>query len=99
MYIVVAKSPVFSCISSTVLGLQTVRAFRAEETFTQDFDSHQDLHTSAVYLLFTSTHWFAVRLECLCAIFMTIVVFISVPLAHRELFCRGTFNILTVAEI
>jgi len=86
LYFAVAKSPMFSHISSTVLGLQTVRAFRAEETFTNEFDGHQDLHTSAAYLFFTTSRWFAVRLECLCAIFITIVVFLSVVSAQRELF-------------
>jgi ATP-binding cassette subfamily C (CFTR/MRP) protein 4 len=73
-----AKSPVFSHVSSTMLGLQTIRAYRTEQTFTQEFDGHQDMHTAAAYLFSVTSRWFAVRLEWLCALFITAVALCSV---------------------
>lgn len=40
-----ARSPVFSHLSSSLQGLWTIRAFKAEERFQQAFDAHQDLHS------------------------------------------------------
>ena len=45
-----ARSPVFSHLSSSLQGLWTIRAFRAEQRFQNDFDAHQDLHSGALPL-------------------------------------------------
>uniref|UniRef100_A0A8C7DBA5 Cystic fibrosis transmembrane conductance regulator n=1 Tax=Oncorhynchus kisutch TaxID=8019 RepID=A0A8C7DBA5_ONCKI len=39
------RSPVFSHLSSSLQGLWTIRAFRAEERFQNTFDTYQDLHS------------------------------------------------------
>lgn len=69
------RSPVFSHLSSTLQGLWTVRAFKAQQRFQQLFDAHQDLHSEAFYLFLATTRWLAVRLDGLCAIFVTITAF------------------------
>ncbi|XP_041637493.1 multidrug resistance-associated protein 4 [Cheilinus undulatus] len=69
------RSPVFSHLSSSLQGLWTIRAFGAEERFQKDFDSHQDLHSGAWFLFLTTSRWFALRLDGLCAIFVTITTF------------------------
>uniref|UniRef100_A0A8D2LQ35 Cystic fibrosis transmembrane conductance regulator n=1 Tax=Varanus komodoensis TaxID=61221 RepID=A0A8D2LQ35_VARKO len=42
------RSPVFSHLSSSLQGLWTIRAFKAEQRFQELFDAHQDLHTALV---------------------------------------------------
>ncbi|XP_030637683.1 ATP-binding cassette sub-family C member 4 [Chanos chanos] len=69
------RSPVFSHLSSSLQGLWTIRAFRAEERFQQTFDAHQDLHSEAWFLFLTTSRWFAVRLDGICSIFVTITAF------------------------
>uniref|UniRef100_A0A8D0B2H0 Multidrug resistance-associated protein 4 n=1 Tax=Sander lucioperca TaxID=283035 RepID=A0A8D0B2H0_SANLU len=69
------RSPVFSHLSSSLQGLWTIRAFGAEERFQQAFDAHQDLHSAAWFLFLTTSRWFAVRLDGLCAIFVTVATF------------------------
>ncbi|MCJ8729846.1 hypothetical protein PDJAM_G00111100 [Pangasius djambal] len=69
------RSPVFSHLSSTLHGLSTIRAFKAEERFQQTFDSHQDLHSEACFLFLTTSRWFAVRLDGMCSVFVTITAF------------------------
>ncbi|NXC60954.1 MRP4 protein, partial [Aleadryas rufinucha] len=39
------RSPVFSHLSSSLQGLWTIRALKAEERFQKLFDAHQDLHS------------------------------------------------------
>ncbi|KAK2856772.1 hypothetical protein Q5P01_005507 [Channa striata] len=69
------RSPVFSHLSSSLQGLWTIRAFRAEERFQKAFDAHQDLHSEAWFLFLTTSRWFAVRLDGICSIFVTITTF------------------------
>ncbi|KAJ8389751.1 hypothetical protein AAFF_G00114570 [Aldrovandia affinis] len=69
------RSPVFSHLSSSLQGLWTIRAFRAERRFQETFDAHQNLHSEAWFLFLTTSRWFAVRLDGICAIFVSITTF------------------------
>uniref|UniRef100_A0A8C5FS48 Cystic fibrosis transmembrane conductance regulator n=1 Tax=Gadus morhua TaxID=8049 RepID=A0A8C5FS48_GADMO len=74
------RSPVFSHLSSSLQGLWTIRAFRAEQRFQNVFDAHQDLHSETWYLFLTSSRWFAMRLDLLCAVFVIILIYACVLL-------------------
>nr|XP_020639200.1 multidrug resistance-associated protein 4 isoform X1 [Pogona vitticeps] len=76
------RSPVFSHLSSSLQGLWTIRAFKAEQRFQELFDAHQDLHSEAWFLFLTTSRWFAVRLDAICAIFVIVVAFGSLLLAQ-----------------
>ncbi|RMC06825.1 hypothetical protein DUI87_16273 [Hirundo rustica rustica] len=78
------RSPVFSHLSSSLQGLWTIRALKAEERFQKLFDAHQDLHSEAWFLFLTTSRWFAVRLDAICAIFVIVVAFGSLLLAKRK---------------
>uniref|UniRef100_A0A4W2CUK0 ATP binding cassette subfamily C member 4 n=1 Tax=Bos indicus x Bos taurus TaxID=30522 RepID=A0A4W2CUK0_BOBOX len=69
------RSPVFSHLASSLRGLWTIRAYKAEQKFQELFDSHQDLHSEAWFLLLTTSRWLAVYLDVICAIFVTVVAF------------------------
>ncbi|KAJ8252922.1 hypothetical protein GJAV_G00207050 [Gymnothorax javanicus] len=69
------RSPVFSHLSSTLQGLWTIRAFKAERRFQETFDAHQNLHSESWFLFLTSSRWLAVRLDAICALFVTITSF------------------------
>ncbi|KAM4711155.1 ATP-binding cassette sub-family C member 4-like isoform 3-T3 [Anableps anableps] len=69
------RSPVFSHLSSSLQGLWTIRAFRAEERLKKTFDSYQDLHSEAWFLFLMTSRWFALRLDSICSIFITFTAF------------------------
>ncbi|XP_035860385.1 multidrug resistance-associated protein 4-like isoform X3 [Sander lucioperca] len=69
------RSPVFSHLSSSLQGLSTIRAFKVQQRFQQMFDGYQDLHSEAWFLFLTTSRWFAVRLDGICSIFVTITAF------------------------
>ncbi|XP_061652405.1 multidrug resistance-associated protein 4 isoform X1 [Phyllopteryx taeniolatus] len=69
------RSPVFSHLSSSLQGLWTIRAFRAEGRFQKAFDDHQDLHTAAWFLFLSTSRWLALRLDGMCSIFVTVTTF------------------------
>lgn len=75
------RSPVFSHLSSSLQGLWTIRAYKAEERCQELFDAHQDLHSEAWFLFLTTSRWFAVRLDAICALFVIVVAFGSLVLA------------------
>ncbi|KAI4581555.1 hypothetical protein MJG53_009998 [Ovis ammon polii x Ovis aries] len=76
-----AWSPVFAHLASSLRGLWTIRAYKAEQSFQELFDAHQDLHSEAWFLLLTTSRWLAVYLDVICAIFVTVVAFVSLILA------------------
>ncbi|XP_045018373.1 ATP-binding cassette sub-family C member 4 [Bubalus bubalis] len=69
------RSPVFSHLASSLRGLWTIRAYKAEQKFQKLFDAYQDLHSEAWFLLLTTSRWLAVYLDVICAIFVTVVAF------------------------
>ncbi|XP_015233347.1 PREDICTED: multidrug resistance-associated protein 4-like isoform X1 [Cyprinodon variegatus] len=69
------RSPVFSLLSSSLQGLWTIRAFKAEERLKKTFDSYQDLHSEAWFLFLMTSRWFALRLDSICSAFITITAF------------------------
>ncbi|KAB0345473.1 hypothetical protein FD754_022399 [Muntiacus muntjak] len=69
------RSPVLSHLASSLRGLWTIRAYKAEQRFQELFDAHQDLHSEAWFLLLTTSRWLAVYLDVICAIFVTVVAF------------------------
>ncbi|XP_015272616.1 PREDICTED: multidrug resistance-associated protein 4 [Gekko japonicus] len=76
------RSPVFSHLSSSLQGLWTIRAFKAGQRFQELFDAHQDLHSESWFLFLTTSRWFAVRLDAICAIFVVVVAFGCLLLAQ-----------------
>ncbi|XP_065758454.1 ATP-binding cassette sub-family C member 4-like [Muntiacus reevesi] len=69
------RSVVFSHLASSLRGLWTIQAYKAEHKFQKVFDAHQDLHSEAWFLLLMTSRWLAVYLDVICAIFVTVVAF------------------------
>uniref|UniRef100_A0AAX7TN60 Multidrug resistance-associated protein 4 n=1 Tax=Astatotilapia calliptera TaxID=8154 RepID=A0AAX7TN60_ASTCA len=76
------RSPVFSHLSLSLQGLSTIRALKAEERLKKAFDAHQDLHSEAWFLFLMTSRWFALRLDSICSIFITLTAFGCVLLRH-----------------
>uniref|UniRef100_A0A5G2QUH8 Multidrug resistance-associated protein 4 n=1 Tax=Sus scrofa TaxID=9823 RepID=A0A5G2QUH8_PIG len=76
------RSPVFSHLASSLQGRWTIRAFKAQQRFQELFDAHQDLHSEAWSLSLTTSRWFALCLDAICAIFVIGVAFGSLFLAE-----------------
>ncbi|XP_056634781.1 putative uncharacterized protein DDB_G0282133 [Diorhabda sublineata] len=71
----IAKSPVFSHVSSTICGIVTIRSSHSEEILINEFDRHQDVHTSAWYLTLACMNAFGLWLDLIVLIFLAIVTF------------------------
>ncbi|XP_072935686.1 ATP-binding cassette sub-family C member 4-like isoform X2 [Epargyreus clarus] len=71
----ITRSPVFSHVNATILGLPTIRSFGAELLLAHEFDRHQDLHSAAWYLFITCSRAFGYFLDVICLLFIICVTF------------------------
>ncbi|XP_071552963.1 ATP-binding cassette sub-family C member 4-like isoform X4 [Panulirus ornatus] len=71
----ITRSPVFSHLSASLQGLTTIRAFEAQQIFMDDFDNHQDLHSSAWFLFLCTTRWFGICLDWISCIYIAVVTY------------------------
>uniref|UniRef100_A0A452FNI3 Multidrug resistance-associated protein 4-like n=2 Tax=Capra hircus TaxID=9925 RepID=A0A452FNI3_CAPHI len=69
------QSPVFSHLASSLQGLRTIRAYKAEQKFQKLFEKCQDLHSESWFMLLTMSQCFAMCLDVVCAILVIVVAF------------------------
>lgn len=69
-----AKSPVFSHLSSSLDGITTIRALKAETILSEEFDKHQDIHTASWFLTIAIRCCFGLWLDLSVAMFTTTVI-------------------------
>lgn len=75
-----ARSPVFTHLSSSLVGLTTVRAHQSQVIFQRVFDEAQDVHSSAWYMFLATTRWFGIWLDWICVTYVACVTFTCVNL-------------------
>jgi len=74
----VNRSPVLSHFSDSLMGLVTIRAYEREDGFLKALYRYQDDHNKAWFSIFSAMRWLGVRLDMICVIFVTLVVFLAI---------------------
>ncbi|XP_076166864.1 ATP-binding cassette sub-family C member 4 [Ptiloglossa arizonensis] len=80
------KSPVFSHVSSSLLGLTTIRSASAQDMVRKEFDVHQDLHTGAYYLTLATSTAFGLALDIVSICFITFITYSFIVLDDGSTF-------------
>ena len=70
----ITKSPIFTQLSSSLNGLTSIRAFKAQEMMVEEFDYHQDIHSSAWFSHLATTRWFGVYLDWIVVLYLACCV-------------------------
>lgn len=84
-----ARSPVFAHLSATLQGLPTIRAFGADQILTEEFDRHQDLHSSAWYIFIASSRAFGFWLDIFCVLY---IVLVTLSFLVMDNYARGSME-------
>ncbi|XP_017000056.2 probable multidrug resistance-associated protein lethal(2)03659 [Drosophila takahashii] len=67
------RSPVYSHFAASLTGLSTIRAFGAESILEAEFDSYQDMHSSAAYMFISTSRAFGYWIDVFCMLYLAIV--------------------------
>ncbi|XP_022796744.1 multidrug resistance-associated protein 4-like [Stylophora pistillata] len=76
------RSPVFSHISETLEGLDTIRTRGRQKDFIEKFYSHQDTHIQSFIMMMASGRWFAVRLDAIISLLVGLVILVAVLISQ-----------------
>lgn len=59
----ISRSPIFGCVSATIQGLPTIRAFEKENEYISQFSKIFDENSTAMFLSYNAMRWMATRLD------------------------------------
>ncbi|XP_058808247.1 ATP-binding cassette sub-family C member 4-like isoform X2 [Phymastichus coffea] len=90
-----AKSPVFSLVTSTLLGLPTIRSCQAQTIVRRDFDKRQDAHTAAHYLYLVTSAAYGFWLDFLSIALLVFLAYSFILLNDRDTFAGDVGLALT----
>ncbi|KAL7728494.1 hypothetical protein ACLKA6_012509 [Drosophila palustris] len=71
----ICRSPVFSHLSSSLMGLSIIRSHQMQEVVTKEFDLLQDVHSSVWQLMMSANTALGLWLDCVTSAFLTAVTF------------------------
>ncbi|KAK4879942.1 hypothetical protein RN001_008088 [Aquatica leii] len=67
------RSPLIGHLNATLEGLTTIRASQAQIILRREFDKHQDLFSSVVYMNIVTTRAFALYLDLTCVCYIAVI--------------------------
>lgn len=82
----ISRSPVFSHISETLDGLETIRTRERQSDFVDQFYRHHDVLNQANILVMAGGKWISVRFEILASLFVGAVAFSAVIMSQDAAF-------------
>ncbi len=68
------RTPLYTLISSTASGLSTIRCFKAEEKFLNEFNARLDTHSCSWYINLATSRWFGIWLDWISVFYTAVVV-------------------------
>ncbi|CAK1599798.1 unnamed protein product [Parnassius mnemosyne] len=89
----ITKSPVFGMVTSSLSGIATIRCCDAQNRLIDDFDTHQDLHTSAWYSYLGGGVTFGFYLDTMCLVYLSSVIFVFLYLDFGDLIPVGSVGL------
>ncbi|CAG9860600.1 unnamed protein product [Phyllotreta striolata] len=76
----ITRSPVFAHLNASLQGLTTIRSNGAEKILVDEFDSLQDIHSSAWFMFLYTSRAFGLWLDIICSCYIGLVSYSFVVL-------------------
>ena len=80
----VSRSPLYSHLTSTILGLKVIRSHHTEDAWYTKFRSYLDENTRANHLIIGTNRWAAIRFDWVALIFIALVTILAMILRVTE---------------
>ncbi|XP_050359934.1 ATP-binding cassette sub-family C member 4-like isoform X2 [Nymphalis io] len=87
------KSPVFGMVTSSLSGIATIRSAGAEKRLVNEFDAHQDLHTSAWNSFLGGGCTFGFYLDVLTQVYLAIIIFVFLYIDFGSIIAVGSVGL------
>ena len=84
----------YSTVPATLEGLATVRAFGAQERFTNTFIHLQNENTRVYFMFQGAAKWLGIRIDLMSATFLFVVTFFAVGMRYTLGLSGGTVGLL-----
>ncbi|VEN61107.1 unnamed protein product [Callosobruchus maculatus] len=72
----ITRSPVFTHLSTSLQGLTTIRALKAEDALTKEFDNYQNRNSAAYFMFIGASRTFGFWLDAICVIYVGVAIII-----------------------
>ncbi|VEN61103.1 unnamed protein product [Callosobruchus maculatus] len=72
----ITRSPVFTHLSASLQGLTTIRALKAEDALTKEFDNYQNRNSAAFFLYLGASRSFGFWLDAICVLYIAVAILI-----------------------
>ncbi|XP_014216231.1 probable multidrug resistance-associated protein lethal(2)03659 [Copidosoma floridanum] len=80
----ITRSPVFGHVSDSLQGLTSIRALGAGDAMIDEFDDHQDLHSSACFIFFSGSRGLGMYLDLFCWFYLVCVLLALMALGRDD---------------
>ncbi|VVC32375.1 ABC transporter type 1, transmembrane domain,ABC transporter-like,P-loop containing nucleoside triphosphate [Cinara cedri] len=92
----IARSPIYGHLAASIQGLTTVRAHKTENFLIQEFDKHQDFHSSAWFVFISINQGFGFWSDYVCFIYISIV---TLSFLFMDNYINGAYVGLIITQI
>ncbi|XP_054158180.1 ATP-binding cassette sub-family C member 4-like [Oppia nitens] len=73
----IARSPLYNHMTTTLIGLTTIRAYRAEHLFREQYYRYQNDHSSTFFMQLAATRCLGITMEFICVAYISCVICFS----------------------
>ena len=74
--ILLARSPIYNQMTTTLNGLSTIRAFKAQELFKEQYYRYQNDHSATWFLCLGGSRLLGITMDWLCIVYIVLVTII-----------------------
>lgn len=93
------KSPVFAMVTSTLHGIYTIRASKAQKRLVADFDSLQDIHSSAWQSYLGGSVTLAFWVDTICVIYLMLLMAMFIFLEKGAMIPAGKVGLVLTQSL